>query len=83
MHRWNGYATFVLLVAHAVFQTLGYQLLDRLSTVAQLADFINAYDGLLAAIVALLILAVVVAVSLTISRRHLVYESWYFVHLYT
>src|SRR5256885_2881006 len=49
VHRWNGYVALGLLVAHAVFQTLGYQLVDRLATVAQLMDFFTAYDGLLPA----------------------------------
>jgi predicted ferric reductase len=83
LHRWNGYAAFGLLVAHAIFQTLGYQLLDGLGTVAQIGDFIAAYDGLLGAIVGLLLLAAVVSVSIAISRRRLAYETWYFIHLYT
>jgi predicted ferric reductase len=83
LHRWNGYGSLGLLIAHAVLQTIGYQLLDRLSTVAQLADFVTAYEGLLAAIGGFLLLVAVVAVSVTITRRHLAYETWYFVHLYT
>ncbi|MBJ7600086.1 MAG: hypothetical protein DLM67_00600 [Candidatus Nephthysia bennettiae] len=83
LHRWNGYAALALLVAHAVLQTLGYQLVDGLGTVAQIGDFIGAYDGLLAAIVGLLLLVGVVVVSIAISRRRLAYETWYFIHLYT
>jgi predicted ferric reductase len=83
LHRWNGYASFGLLVAHAIFQTLGYQVLDGLGTVAQIRDFITAYDGLLAAIIGLLLLLAVVGVSIAISRRRLAYETWYFIHLYT
>lgn len=83
LHRWNGYMALGLLVAHAVFQTLGYQVLDGLSTLAQLGDFVSAYDGLLPAIAGLALLLVVVAISITVTRRRLAYETWYFVHLYT
>jgi predicted ferric reductase len=83
LHRWNGYLALGLLVAHAVFQTLGYQLVDGLTTLAQLGDFIDTYDGLLPAIAGLLLLVLVVAVSITIAKRRLAYETWYFIHLYT
>lgn len=83
IHRWNGYLALGLLLAHAVFQTLGYQLSDGMSTFAQLGDFVNAYEGLLPAIVGLLLLVIVVGISITVARRRLAYETWYFVHLYT
>jgi predicted ferric reductase len=83
LHRWNGYLALGLLVAHAIFQTLGYQLVDGLSTSAQLGDFVDTYDGLLPAIAGLLLLVLVVAVSITIAKRRLAYETWYFIHLYT
>lgn len=83
LHRWNGYTALGLLLAHAVFQTLGYQVVDNLGLVAQLGDFVNAYDGMLPAIAGLLLLVLVVTVSVVIARRHLRYETWYFVHLYT
>jgi predicted ferric reductase len=83
LHRLNGYFALGLLVAHAVFQTLGYQLLNGLDTLSQLSDFVTAYDGVLPAIAGLALLLVVVGVSITVTRRKLAYETWYFVHLYT
>ncbi|MBO0683339.1 MAG: ferric reductase-like transmembrane domain-containing protein, partial [Candidatus Dormibacteraeota bacterium] len=83
LHRWNGYLALGLLLAHAVFQTLGYQLSDGMNTLAQLGDFVNAYEGLLPAIVGLLLLVIIVGVSIAVTRRRLAYETWYFVHLYT
>jgi predicted ferric reductase len=83
LHKWNGYLAIGLLVAHGVFQTLGYQLGDGKDVAGQLADFINSFEGLLAAIVALGLFVAVIGVSITIARRHLAYETWYFVHLYT
>lgn len=83
LHRLNGYFALGLLCAHAVFQTLGYQLLDGLDTLAQLSDFITAYDGVLPAIAGLLLLLLIVGISISVTRRRLAYETWYFIHLYT
>jgi predicted ferric reductase len=82
LHKWNGYVVIALLIAHAVFQTLGYQLGDGKDVAAQLGDFITSYDGLLAAIVSLGFFIFVVVASITIAARHLAYETWYFIHLY-
>jgi predicted ferric reductase len=82
LHKWNGYLVIALLIAHAVFQTLGYQLGDGKDVAAQLGDFITSYDGLLAAIVSLGLFIVVVVASVSIAARHLAYETWYFIHLY-
>ncbi len=82
LHRWNGYLVLGLLLAHVVFQTLGYQLGDGKDVASQLADFIKSYEGLLGAIVALGLFVAVVVMSVTIAKRHLAYETWYFIHLY-
>jgi predicted ferric reductase len=82
LHKWNGYLAIGLLIGHAVFQTVGYQLGDGKDLVGQLADFIASYQGLLAAIVALGLFIAVVVMSVTIARRGLAYETWYFIHLY-
>jgi predicted ferric reductase len=83
LHKWNGYAAVGLLVAHAVFQTLGYQLGDGKNVAAQLGDFIANYEGLLGAIVAMGLFLALALTSITIARRHLAYETWYYVHLYS
>ena len=83
LHKWNGYLSIGLLVAHAIFQTAGYQLANGHDLVTQLSDFSNRYPGLLAAIVALVLFVAVVVASVTIARRRLAYETWYFIHLYT
>ncbi len=82
LHKWNGYLAIGLLIGHTVFQTLGYQLGDGKNLVGQLADFIASYQGLLAAIVALGLFVAVVVMSVSIARRGLAYETWYFIHLY-
>jgi predicted ferric reductase len=82
LHKWNGYLALSLLIGHAVFQTLGYQLGDAKNVAAQLADFVMSYQGMLAAIVALVLMVVIVVLSITLARRRLAYETWYFIHLY-
>jgi predicted ferric reductase len=82
LHKWNGYLAIALLIGHAVFQTLGYQLGDGKTVAGQLADFVSSYQGLLAAMVALGLFIVVVVLSVTIAARRLAYETWYFIHLY-
>jgi predicted ferric reductase len=82
LHRWNGYLVLSMLIGHGVFQTFGYQLGDGKNVAAQLADFIASYEGMLGAIVALGLFIAIAAMSVTIARRHLSYETWYFVHLY-
>ena len=83
LHKWNGYAAVGLILAHAVFQTLGYQLGDGKNVAQQLGDFVTNYEGLLGALVALGLFVAIVAVSISIARRHLKYETWYYVHLYS
>ena len=82
LHRWNGYLVLGLLLGHGVFQTLGYQLGDGKDVASQLADFITSYEGLVGAIVALGLFVAVAVMSVTMARRHLAYETWYFIHLY-
>jgi predicted ferric reductase len=82
LHKWNGYLAISLLICHAVFQTLGYQLGDGKTVAGQLADFIASYQGVLAAIVSLGLFVAVVVLSVTIAARRLAYETWYFIHLY-
>jgi predicted ferric reductase len=83
LHRWNAYAAVVLIGAHAVLQTIGYQLDGGLDTGRQLMDFIEHYEGLLPAIAATALLLVVTGTSIGIARRKVPYPAWYFVHLYS
>lgn len=83
LHRWNAYLAVGLIAAHAVFQTIGYQLDDGFSTLRQLGDFIEHYEGLLMAIVALLLLIGVTVGSIAIAKSRMAYETWYFIHLYS
>jgi predicted ferric reductase len=82
LHRRNGYLVLGLLSIHAVAQTIGYALDNGYGLVQQLGDFIEHYDGLVPATAALLLLILVTGLSISIARRRLSYQTWYFVHLY-
>jgi predicted ferric reductase len=77
LHRWNGFTLLWLLIAHAVFTTLGY--LGR-ATPFQL---MFGVAGVLRAVVALALVVGVAIASARWARRRLAYETWHFLHLYT
>ncbi|MGW7381900.1 ferredoxin reductase family protein [Streptomyces sp. NPDC054794] len=82
-HRWTGFGLLWTLVGHAVFITLGYARMSAMDPVNQLVDLAETTDGVLRAVVALLLIMTVGAVSARWARRRLAYETWHFIHLYT
>jgi predicted ferric reductase len=82
-HRHNGRAALGLLLAHAVLITVGYALRGKISVPAEIKQLLLSTPGILTATAGTLLLVAVVATSVVIARRHLRYETWYFVHLYS
>ncbi|GLF92951.1 ferredoxin reductase family protein [Streptomyces yaizuensis] len=82
-HRWTGFCLILLLLGHAVFIVSGYARPTGMDPVDQLVDLARTVEGVLRAVVALLLILVVGAVSVRFARRRLAYETWHFVHLYT
>jgi predicted ferric reductase len=82
-HRSNGQYTIGMLVAHTVLITWGYSGQDRTSLVHEATKLLRSYPDVLAATVALGVLIAVGITSARVARRHLRYETWYFIHLYT
>ncbi|MFI8190047.1 ferric reductase-like transmembrane domain-containing protein [Streptomyces sp. NPDC085946] len=82
-HRRVGFGLVWTLLGHAVFVTAGYAQASSLDPVNQLVDLAGTVEGVLRAVVALVLLLVVGAVSARRARRRLAYETWHFVHLYT
>jgi predicted ferric reductase len=81
-HRWVGFASVWLIVAHFAFTTLGFALLDGESVVGEAWTLITTWDFVLMATVSLGLLVAVAASSIRRARRRLGYESWYGIHLY-
>ncbi|AZK98736.1 MULTISPECIES: ferredoxin reductase family protein [Streptomyces] len=82
-HRWNGFLLLWLLLGHAVFIVFGYARPTGRDPVDQTVELAETVEGVLRAVVALLLILVVGAVSARFARRRLAYETWHFIHLYT
>ncbi|GAB2978037.1 ferredoxin reductase family protein [Streptomyces pseudoechinosporeus] len=82
-HRWVGFGLLWSLLGHGVFITLGYAEYSSMDPVSQLVDLAETVEGVLRAIVALVLIIVIGAVSARWARRRLAYETWHFIHLYT
>jgi predicted ferric reductase len=81
-HRWLGFATVWLLLAHVVFITTGYALGDGSNVVAEFWTLITTYPYVLMALASAGLFAMVAVSSIRAARRRLSYETWYGLHLY-
>jgi len=81
-HRWVGFACLWLLIAHAIFTTAGYALVDRVSITDEVATLLTQYPFVLMGSVGLGLLVLVAVTSLRIALRRVSYETWYYLHLY-
>jgi predicted ferric reductase len=81
-HRWTGFTSFWLMVAHIVLITLGYAGTDHANAFRELWDMIWTYPGMLLATAGTVLLIMVVVTSIRAARRKLRYESWHLLHLY-
>jgi predicted ferric reductase len=81
-HRWTGFASFHLMVAHIVLITVGYAGAADTNAFAELWDMIISYPGMLLATAGTALLIMVVVTSMRAARRRLRYESWHLLHLY-
>ncbi|MFD9395743.1 ferric reductase-like transmembrane domain-containing protein [Streptomyces sp. NPDC060000] len=82
-HRWTGFGLLWTLVGHVVFITFGYADSSSMNPVSQLVDLAETVEGVLRAVVALVLILVIGGVSARWARRRLAYETWHFIHLYT
>jgi len=81
-HRWVGFGSFNLMLAHIVLVTVGYAVSGRTDVPSQAWDLVWNYPGMLLATAGSVLLVVVVALSIKAARRRLRYESWHLIHLY-
>jgi predicted ferric reductase len=81
-HRWTGFTSINLMVAHIVLITVGYALAAHASVLGELWDMIWTYPGMLLATAGTIALIMVVVTSVKAARRRLRYESWHLMHLY-
>jgi predicted ferric reductase len=81
-HRWVGFATVWLLVAHTAFTTIGYAGIARTDILGEWWALLGTYPFVLMATVGLVMMVVLAATSVRAARRSLSYETWYGIHLY-
>jgi predicted ferric reductase len=81
-HRWTGFSSFHLMLAHVVLITIGYAASAHANVFGELWDLIVTYPGMLLATAGTVALIMVVVTSLRAARRRLRYESWHLLHLY-
>lgn len=79
-HRLSGQWGITLLLLHPILVTAAYAGFGKISFVTQTRDFLSG-DETLPAVIGLIIFCLIVVMAVTIVRRHLRYETWYFVHL--
>ncbi|MBV8258463.1 MAG: ferric reductase-like transmembrane domain-containing protein, partial [Actinobacteria bacterium] len=84
-HRWNGHATFDLIVLHVLFSVWGYAQMDRFSIPKEIRTMLGGgiYPGMITATVGTAFFVAVVGASYAFARRRLRYEWWHAVHLLT
>lgn len=81
-HRWVGFTSFWLMVAHVVLITIGYAQQERAGLIGEAWTLVTTYPGMLLAAAGTALLFAVVALSIRAARRRLRYESWHLLHLY-
>lgn len=80
-HRFNGYAAIILIVLHPMFIINSYALSADKNVLAQYWEVIQTYPYAWLALIAEILFVTVVLSSIYIARKHLKFETWYFVHL--
>jgi predicted ferric reductase len=81
-HKWNGYTILGLIVAHPILIVLGHSILHETGFLSQFAELIAFWDEILKAFIGWLILLATIGLSITIVRKRLAYETWYYVHIF-
>lgn len=80
-HRLNGYATITALLIHPILIIGAYSIASRNNFVAQYLEAVTSFPYVWMALISEILFIAVVFTSVYIVRRHLKFESWYFVHL--
>ncbi len=83
IHRLNGYFSMLFILLHPIFLIFSTSIITKSGFWKVLKDQLTLSDDLLKAGISVLLFLAVVFSSITISRKRLAYETWYFVHLLT
>ncbi len=80
-HRWVGFGTVSLILAHVVLTTTGWAMASGSGVIAQFLSLNEIWDILIATFGTVLIVLVAVT-SIKAARRRLAHETWFGIHLY-
>ena len=81
VHHFNALLILVLLAAHVPLLTIYNAMQGNVTFMSQLLDFLRNWDDVPAAVAGWFLFVVVVAVSVTMVKKHLNYEGWHTAHL--
>ncbi|MBC7461859.1 MAG: ferric reductase-like transmembrane domain-containing protein, partial [Thermoleophilia bacterium] len=82
-HRWVAPYVLVLLWVHTVGSTLGYARAEGDGVLHEFWKLLTTTPGMLTGTVGLVLLTVAALSSYHWAKRHMKYETWWAVHLYT
>jgi predicted ferric reductase len=82
IHRFVGFSSFTLMIAHVGLITWGYAAGTLSATPGELWNLTVSYPGMLLAVAGTACLIMVAVTSAKAARRKLRYESWHLLHLY-
>jgi len=80
-HHISGLLAVVIIGIHPVLLTLGYSEAAQTTLAGQFLLFLTEYDDILTAFIAYLMFLGIIGITLTIIRKRLRYEVWYFIHI--
>lgn len=83
LHKLNGYLSILFILVHPIFLIFSYGMDAKKSFIEQFLDFFYNYEDISSATFAVLIFISIVFFSIYIVRKHLKYETWYYIHLLT
>jgi predicted ferric reductase len=80
-HHYNGIVSYLFIVLHPILLVIAYGKFSEHSFWQQFVDFLNNYEDVTKAAIALGLFSFVVVYSILIAKRKWNYELWYFTHL--
>ncbi len=81
-HHVLGLLAIVVIGAHPVLLILGYSEVAQTTLVSQFLLFLTGYNDVLKAFIGYVMFLGIIGITLTIVRKRLRYEAWYFVHIW-
>lgn len=82
IHRTIGYCLACFVIFHPLLITTGYALSSQVSLWSQFLNFLYNWEDVFKAFLGLTLLLCLVAISISVVRHRLKYETWYFSHIF-